>query len=519
MKLQLLSVVALCAVCAGAKEPELAIPKWGSAKPAEFRPAAARPADFDAYWEGEAARFEREVPLRPLAKLRADITNAVADVYEVSFALTADGASRLYGWLAIPKNVPAGRRLPLCVEVPGAGYGFWTIDPNVAKDEIHLKLTVYDFCPVPYTGFRHKADYEAFQRPWTNRYHATTYATSGWGASREETFFHDRWLTMSRAVDWAMATYGARIDPTRVSYTGESQGGGTGFFLLAMNRHFTHGVLRVPAVTDVLGRLAGRKSGWPYPVESQSTDAARAKALEVAPYFDGACFAPRITVPVRCCLGTADVTCPWPNVSAAFNCIACRDKELLIGLNDNHTSNGCGQRQKMEAWRKGRTAHGDHAVGRIADAEAFVGLHPRFRKAFDFLRRKDLASLAVGDYVLEKAADGTPSVKAMVQELDLKPYGATTQLVEAHRRFIDIQMPLSESETFGFATLDDTLPTWTFDAEKDYGLQQQRCRKVTLRPNEFAIFFPPYGAHAPCLSDNGPRKVRKVVIKVLAEEP
>ena len=36
----------------------------------------------------------------------------------------------------------------------------------------------------------------------------------------------------------------------------------------------------------------------------------------------------------------------------AFNAIASRDKELLIGLNDNHTSDSCGQRQKMEAWRR-----------------------------------------------------------------------------------------------------------------------------------------------------------------------
>ena len=35
-----------------------------------------------------------------------------------------------------------------------------------------------------------------------------------------------------------------------------------------------------------------------------------------------------------------------------------------------------------------------------------------------------------------------------------------------------------------------------------------------LKPGEFAIFFPEKGAHAPGLSSDGPRKIRKLVIKV-----
>ena len=39
----------------------------------------------------------------------------------------------------------------------------------------------------------------------------------------------------------------------------------------------------------------------------------------------------------------------------------------------------------------------------------------------------------------------------------------------------------------------------------------------TLHPGEFAIFFPPYGAHAPghCVGEG--RTIRKLVIKVRAE--
>ena len=38
------------------------------------------------------------------------------------------------------------------------------------------------------------------------------------------------------------------------------------------------------------------------------------------------------------------------------------------------------------------------------------------------------------------------------------------------------------------------------------------------RISDFAIFFPPLAAHAPCcVAPNGPDKIKKVVVKILAE--
>ena len=41
----------------------------------------------------------------------------------------------------------------------------------------------------------------------------------------------------------------------------------------------------------------------------------------------------------------------------------------------------------------------------------------------------------------------------------------------------------------------------------------------TIEKGEFAVFFPGEGAHAPCLTVDGSRFVRKVVIKVRAKAP
>jgi YhcH/YjgK/YiaL family protein len=56
-----------------------------------------------------------------------------------------------------------------------------------------------------------------------------------------------------------------------------------------------------------------------------------------------------------------------------------------------------------------------------------------------------------------------------------------------------------------------------FDEEKDFVLYDGKAEPIVLEPGEFAIFFPPLAAHAPCcIAPQGPEKIKKVVVKVLA---
>ena len=148
-----------------------------------------------------------------------------------------------------------------------------------------------------------------------------------------------------------------------------------------------------------------------------------------------------------------------------------------------------------------------HLLGDIANADAYVDRHPCLRKAFDFLRRKDLAELPKGRYEI----DGT-NCWAMIQECELKPFGEVNTY-EAHRAFIDIQAPISGPETMG---VDFTPPEAVarFNVKDDYVLFKAKGEARTLQPGQFAVFFPPDGAHAPNLSLSGPRPHRKLVIKV-----
>lgn len=151
-----------------------------------------------------------------------------------------------------------------------------------------------------------------------------------------------------------------------------------------------------------------------------------------------------------------------------------------------------------------------HLTGKIAESEKFSGLHPLFPKAFEFLKRPDLAELQPGRYDI----DGD-RCWASVMEVDLGPI--SERKLEAHRKYIDIQAPLTGAECIGIAKMSAEAQALPFDEEKDFVLYGGESKPLVLEPGEFAVFFPPLDAHAPCCETvGGPGRIKKVVVKILA---
>ena len=150
-----------------------------------------------------------------------------------------------------------------------------------------------------------------------------------------------------------------------------------------------------------------------------------------------------------------------------------------------------------------------HVRGKISESAKYEDRHPLFAKAFEFLRRPDLSELPCGRYDI----DGS-NCWAMVQEVSLKPFADENQY-EVHRAFIDIQASITGSETIGIAKPEPSVFD-SFNNEKYYALFKAKGEPWTLKPGEFAVFFPEKGAHAPGLCFDGQRKNRKVVVKVRA---
>lgn len=322
---------------------------WSVAfEPEKIRKGSPSPADFDAYWAGERARLAREVPPDPQLTRIPERCTAAFDFYRISFATFG---RRVYGYLSVPTD-KSKAPYPVDFEVNAAGFGDWTNNMGGRPDAICMRFSVYPF--EPDWKWKEKglvAKYDEMNAAYDRKYACKRYCTAGLSVSREAYFFHPVILGIDRAVDWVVAR--PDVDRTRIRYQGTSQGGGFGFYLTGLNHAFTRAAFYVPAITDTMGCLKGRQSGWPQPIENNAA-ANRAVVEKWAPYFDGANFAARIRCPVRVAVGFSDTTCAPCAVYAAFNEIPSGDKKIIHGLGMTH---GCFGRfyNELGAWvRDGR---------------------------------------------------------------------------------------------------------------------------------------------------------------------
>ena len=136
----------------------------------------------------------------------------------------------------------------------------------------------------------------------------------------------------------------------------------------------------------------------------------------------------------------------------------------------------------------------------------YASLNPLFKDVVDFLKNNDL----------NKLEEGKHYIKGKDLFLNLQTAKGKTKeqaKLETHRNMIDIQIPLSTSETYGYTPLCD-LPELEYNAEKDIIKYDQLAQTyVTCKPGEMAIFFPQDG-HAPCISDQP--EIKKAIFKVKA---
>jgi YhcH/YjgK/YiaL family protein len=141
----------------------------------------------------------------------------------------------------------------------------------------------------------------------------------------------------------------------------------------------------------------------------------------------------------------------------------------------------------------------------LENTTRYETVHFRFKQAFDFLKTADLASLPLGKIEL----DGQ-NLYANVQEVEGKTPEAAR--METHDSYIDIQVPLSATETMGWIARNRLkLETDPYLPEKDIAFYADKTANlIRVQPGEFVVFFPEDG-HQPCIGEG---KIRKVIVKV-----
>ena len=142
----------------------------------------------------------------------------------------------------------------------------------------------------------------------------------------------------------------------------------------------------------------------------------------------------------------------------------------------------------------------------LDEAERYVGVHPAFPRAFEFLRTTDLAALAPGRH----AIDGD---RIYLSIDHVSGRGQTDARLECHRRHIDVQLTIEGDERIGWAPLASCVtPDGLFDAARDVGFfADTPATWLAVPPGRFAVFFPA-DAHAPLAGTGG---VKKAIVKIL----
>ena len=141
----------------------------------------------------------------------------------------------------------------------------------------------------------------------------------------------------------------------------------------------------------------------------------------------------------------------------------------------------------------------------LKNAGFYQSVNPRFKKAFEFLQNTDLALLPLGKSEL----DG-PELFINVVEGEGKT--AEEAKMETHKKFIDIQVPVTAAETMGWIAVDKLAqPTQEYNSDKDVAFFADKASNfIFVQPFEFAIFFPE-DAHQPGI---GSGTIKKVIVKV-----
>ena len=144
-------------------------------------------------------------------------------------------------------------------------------------------------------------------------------------------------------------------------------------------------------------------------------------------------------------------------------------------------------------------------IDNLINCEKYISLHPDFKTVFDYLKSHDISKMECGRHELRGS-----ELFFNLQEYETKPI----QKLEAHKKYIDIQVIAIGEEYMGYTNINNTTVSEHYSEEKDVMFLNGSADKLKADNKTFLIFFPE-DAHMPALCINTPQKVKKAIFKIL----
>jgi len=147
-------------------------------------------------------------------------------------------------------------------------------------------------------------------------------------------------------------------------------------------------------------------------------------------------------------------------------------------------------------------------LDKIENIELYFPLGERIKQALVYIRETDFTKLKEGRYYLD-----SNKLFALVNEYKTKDISEC--IMEAHKKYIDLQYMYNGCEMIAYSILTNQKPTKSYDSENDYGLYKpEDFSLIKLEQDTFVVFFPD-DLHMPSIKCNESESIKKIVVKIL----
>lgn len=273
--------------------------------------------DFDAFWDAKKKELAKvpmkveykDVDLKTWKKGTFKKYAGKIKVYDVKISCV--GKVPVTGYFAMPVNAKKGKLPAIIIYHP---YGVRSASIPVQYGE---KAIAFD---VNANGLENGRE-DSFYRNLANG-KLKHYFYFG-NTDRETIYFKDMYLRALRALEFMKSR--PEWNKKDLIVTGYSQGGAQALAVAGLDKDVTLCIATCPALCDLGGVWAGRRSGWIVPrhrlekgKNGKCVTKDGDKIIKATSYIDNANFAKRIKGEVHFSSGDWDTVCPMASVYAAY---------------------------------------------------------------------------------------------------------------------------------------------------------------------------------------------------------
>jgi len=145
-------------------------------------------------------------------------------------------------------------------------------------------------------------------------------------------------------------------------------------------------------------------------------------------------------------------------------------------------------------------------IDKIENSHLYERISERIKQAFEYIQNTDLKTIKPGKYEI----DGE-NIFALISEYKTK--SESMGMLEAHRKYLDVQYVIEGEELMGYAPLGTQEILEPYKAENDIIFFKGEKSFIKVSSGMFAIFFPE-DVHMPGIRAGKVSDVKKLVIKV-----